>query len=409
MLAVCCCIAHADEPDLDALALADKAPEQTIAARDWRLFTELATGQSMDRAWQRHSANRRISLDMQFDHSPASDWRLYAADRLDVMTPAEGDHAINTLKEAWLGWKVSPAWMLDAGRINLHQGVATGFNPNDFFRAHAVRAPVSIDPASLRENRLGSVMLRSQYLWEGGSLTGVYSPKLANHADTGGWQADWGASNGSDRWLLTASQQWSPGLAPQWLIYHEAGQPVQFGANLSGLLNDATVLFVEWTGGRSHNWLAQATGQAGDTPERWHNQVSAGATWTSASKLSLTLEYHASSAALDTVGWGQLQRGPLPAYLQYRHWLADQQLSPTSRSVFVRANWQDALINHLDLTAMLDRDCVDASKRTWLEARYHAGSSEWAWQWQHHGGAPLSTWGAMPISTGWQLIWRRYM
>ena len=46
------------------------------------------------------------------------------------------------------------------GRINVRNGAALGYNPTDFFRSGALRSVVSIDPNSLRENRLGTVMLR---------------------------------------------------------------------------------------------------------------------------------------------------------------------------------------------------------------------------------------------------------
>ncbi|KMQ80099.1 hypothetical protein BPMI_00798 [Candidatus Burkholderia pumila] len=83
-----------------------------------------------------------------------------------------------------MSWQASPSALVDAGRINLCEGVASGFNPTNFFKADAIRSIVSIDPANLRDNRLGSVMLRSQVLWDDGSLSALVSPRLAGRRAT---------------------------------------------------------------------------------------------------------------------------------------------------------------------------------------------------------------------------------
>jgi len=77
---------------------------------------------------------------------------------------------------------------------------------------------VSLDPASLRENRLGSAMLRGQALWTGGSLTALYSPKLADQRNDAVFSADLGATNQRERWQLALSEKLSDALNPQWLL-----------------------------------------------------------------------------------------------------------------------------------------------------------------------------------------------
>src|SRR5262249_56082061 len=68
----------------------------------------------------------------------------------------------------------------DGGRINLKSGVAIGFNPTDFFKTRAVVEPLSIDPAVLREDRLGTVMLRGQFVWRHGSVSAAFAPRVAS-------------------------------------------------------------------------------------------------------------------------------------------------------------------------------------------------------------------------------------
>jgi hypothetical protein len=107
------------------------------------------------------------------------------ADRFDTA------QEIGTLKEAYVSWQPHSSLLLDAGRINGRQGVAFGYNPTDFFRSDAIRSVVSIDPNSLRDNRLGTVMLRGQQLWDSGALSVVYAPRLTDHATRRRWTRIW--------------------------------------------------------------------------------------------------------------------------------------------------------------------------------------------------------------------------
>ena len=88
--------------------------------------------------------------------------------------------------------------------------------------------------------------------------------------------------------------------------------PAQVGFNLNGLLNDATVAYVEWSGGRSRSLLSQALNSADDTSFR--NRLATGMTYTTSDKLSLTLEYEYNGAGLDQAAWENLARtAPAPA------------------------------------------------------------------------------------------------
>ncbi len=159
-------LSHAADDDLSALLLADSASAAVEQASDWRAYFEGAYGGASPRNGGATRYNHRLSLDAQYDHSFADDWRIMIADRLDMNWPAQvkDENAINTLKEAYLGWRAASDTLLDLGRINVRNGVATGYNPTDYFRVGAVRSVVSISPASLKENRQGSVMVRGQRL-----------------------------------------------------------------------------------------------------------------------------------------------------------------------------------------------------------------------------------------------------
>ncbi len=394
--------ALAAEDELDALRLADQIPEEVAAAREWRAFVEASAGQAQRRSDGHWHNAQRLSFDLQLDHALAPDWRLVFANRLDVSAPAQAlsDHAIHTVKEAYLAGRLGEEMLLDAGRINVRYGVALAWNPTDFFRAGALRSVVSIDPASLKENRQGSVMLRGQRLWDSGSLTVMASPHLASERHNEGFNLDWGATNRHNRLLAVLSQKFFESLTPQLLLYREAGRPVQVGLNLTALAGQATVVHIEWAGGRDAAHLDQALQRPAH--EAWRNRLAGGLTYTTDNKLSLSAEAHYDGAAPERRDWRALRHGPLQPYGLYRYWVQDRQELPTRRAFFLRAFWQDALMPRLDLSALFSTDRVDHSRRIWLEARYRAERIDYALQWQRNLGAALSNFGVLPERTRWQ-------
>jgi hypothetical protein len=393
--------------DADALRLADEAPEAVVRAGDWRSFAEVTLGAARRRGDGSMRHERRLSLDVRYDHAFADGWRLVFADRLDASWPAPrgDDRAINTVKEAYLSRRLARDTLVDFGRVNVRHGAAIGYNPTDYFRRGALRSVVSIDPATLKENRQGSVLLRGQRLWQGGSLTALFSPRLARQPGRDGFSLDWGATNDSNRLLVVLTQRIDT-LSPQFLFYGEEGRAAQLGINLSGLVNDATVAYVEWSGGRGPSQFAAVLrrADAGD----WRNRLAGGLAYTTTNKLSLTAELHYDGAALDDDAWRALRRGPPVLYGLYRQWVWTAQELPTRQALFFRAAWPDAPIPRLDLAAMLNVDLTDSSRRAWLEARYRADRIDYALQWQRNSGGSLSNHGAVPESACWQFAVRFY-
>ncbi|MGZ5818733.1 MAG: hypothetical protein ACXWJD_08300 [Burkholderiaceae bacterium] len=381
--------------DEDALKLADKATSSVETASNWHIFTEGALGTADQRYGLPTLHTQRWSLDAQYDKALAPGWRLLLSDRLDITSQDQFDHhtTINTLKEGYLSWQPSDDQIIDLGRINVRNGVATGYNPTDYFRTNALRSVVSIDPISLKKNRLGSVMMRGQKLWDGGSLTALYSPKLADQPSTAPFNADLGATNIKNRWLLSTSKKLSNNLAPQWMIFGEAHHAPQLGANLTGVLNDSTVAFAEWSGGRSRSLRYQALHTADDYAFR--SRLATGLTYTTTNKITLTLEYDYNGAGLNQHDWDALRRGSPLAYGQYRLYAQNIQDPVTKQSLFFFGTWQDALINHLDLSAMQRFNDADHSRMSWLEGRYHWDHADLALQWQVNSGNAGSEFGAL--------------
>ena len=394
--------------DAAALALADKTADTAEQAGDWRVYTEAALRESRPRGAGLARHGTRVSLDARLDTNFAPDWRAVLADRLDLNRAdgATGNNDVNTLKEAYVSWQPQPDRVADFGRINARNGVALGYNPTDYFRVGALRSVVSLDPASLRENRLGSAMLRGQTLWEGGSLTALYSPKLGNRPSAAVISPDWGATNQRARWLMAFSQKLSDGLSPQWMLSGGAGQSPQVGMNLTALPNDATVAYFEWSGGRAPSLAAQAQLSPDDTAYR--SRLASGLTYTTPNNISLTAEYEYNGAGMGRPGWDALRRGSPSVYGLYRGYAANLQEPVTRHNLFVYVLWRDALVKRLDVAAMVRHDLIDHSRLQWLEVRYHWTRVDVALQTQLNSGAPGSNYGASADQRIWHALLRYF-
>lgn len=382
--------------DSDALILADSAIATPVSHGDWQAAFEFAAGNYSPISQTNNvelNDNARVSASVDYNGKLASDWQAVLSNRADAgWRSASGQYNIvDTLKQAYLSWQPGQEAIIDAGRINLREGVATGFNPTDFFRANAIRSVVSIDPTSLRENRQGSVMLRSQLLWAGGSISALVSPPLQNNPSDAPFNPDFGATNQNFRYLLSGNQRLFGEFAPQWLLYGGAGIAPQAGVDLTTLLGNSTVGFVEYAGGRSGELAAPSQ------PASFHSKLATGLTHTFPNKLSVTLEYDYDGTSADRATWEALDSDP-ERYWQYRNAAASTQELTTRQSLFLYASWQDAFARHLDLSAMARFDLVDHSYFTWLETRYHWPRTDLALQWQTSHGTSYSNYGAQTQS-----------
>lgn len=412
-LLVCFGPAFGADPDAAALKLADETVTAGERAGDWRIYTEAALRDSTQRptalrAGGAHQSAGRLSLDVRMDKTLTPELRAVFADRVDInwQSGAAAQNSINTLKEAYLSWQPQADRIADLGRINPRYGVATGYNPTDYFRAGALRTLTSIDPASLRENRMGSAMLRGQALWAGGSLIGLYSPKLSDQPTSAPFSPNFGATNARNRWLVSASHAISETLSPQVILSGGEGQSTQVGLNLSALASDALVFNFEASAGRSRSLASQALARPDDSAFR--SRVAAGGTYTTAGKLSITAEIARNGAGMDSEDWDALRRGSPVAYGRYRAFVGNLLEIPTRSTLFLYATLTDAGINRLDLAAMLRHDLVDGSRLYWTEARYRWTDVDFALQLQVNRGAALSNFGALADAKTLQALVRKY-
>jgi len=352
----------------------------------------------------------RLFLDVRKEWKLADQLSLTYSGRLnfrgedDLSFPTH-ENVINDLREAYLGWHPLERTYLDAGRINLKSGVALGYNPTDFFRARAVVEPLSADPTVLREDRLGTLMLRGQQLLDGGSLTAAFAPKLYDpsaiytNLDLPSVDPMLDRTNASSRFLVKSSLNITDRLSPEFLLYREGAQ-TRLGANLAESLGQKVVAYLEWSGGRHASLIDGALHygrETGTVPpqapsplpessrESFQNELAIGASYTSESRVTFNLEYHFNQAGFARADWrnwfaaGQSGSSGSAAARELwylRDYALDRQAPISRHSVFLRADWVDAFIPKLELTGFVNADVYDGSGLAQISADYYL-SDHW--------------------------------
>jgi hypothetical protein len=318
----------------------------------------------------------------------------------DVPFPSH-ESVRNDLREAFISWQPADGTWIDLGRINLKSGVAVGYNPTDFFRTRAVVEPLTADPTVLREDRLGTLMLLVQHVWPGGSITAAYAPKVTQptaiytNIDLPSFDPMLDRTNAEHRFLLKGSLAIANGFTPELLLYH-AGDRTQIGSNLTVGLGQQTIGYLEWAGGVGGSLIDNAlrygreTGTLpanapavipNDTAQYFRNDLAVGLSYTPAdTKLTFNAEYHYSQAAFSPQDWrnwfnAAARHGNIPgvdAALWYiRSYAQDQQVPMSRHSAFLRADWVDAFVPDLELTALANVDLEDGSGLVQATADYY--------------------------------------
>jgi hypothetical protein len=397
--------AASDDAALD-LKPASEIPTRAAQRPSFRAFGEVAVGRLGQRYGLGTEETRRASLDLTWDVKLGPQWRAVLSDRLDDIHPVEagGRSTLNSLREAFIGWQGEDGRAaLDIGRVNYRNGPAYGFNPTDYFRDGASRAVTTADPLALRENRLGTAMLRGQWLWQGGSATVALAPKLRDGPSRESFSVDLGATNHADRALLALSMQPSDRIGLQAFAFHEQDKGLQLGANGTVLFGDATVGFVEWSGGRDTELLSAALGPAPRVARR--HRAAAGLTYTTASKLSLTAELQYNGFALDKAQWRDAVAAyGIEAMGAYLYEVQRRQDIASRRAAMLYASQKDAGVKNLDVTGLVRYNAEDHSRFLWVEARYHFSKVDVALQWQANQGRALSEYGAQAGRTLVQVL-----
>lgn len=402
--------------DLDLIPAASSAMPATPAAAGGRerIYLENAVTEVSQRpddpgvplpATRGYLWQERLLLDVRSDRALGEYTELHLSDRFNLRDEDDlpfPDHEdlINDLRESYLSWHPAAPFYLDAGRINLKSGIALGYNPTDFFKTRTVTEPLSSDPSVLREDRLGTVMLRGQDIWEGGSVTVAYAPRLHHATSIYGndelpsFNPMLDRTNAHDRLLLKASFQLGDDSNPEVLLYREAGR-THVGTNLSVGLGQSTVGYLEWSGAERPSLISEAMDygrETGTLPadaapplpttsnRTFKSELAVGASYTNAYNMTFNAEYLVNQAGFSDSDWdawfaaaGRAGPGsPLVDELWYlRAYAQDQQQQNTRRAYFTRADWVDAFGMKLELTGFALVDAHDRSGIAQLAAGYY--------------------------------------
>jgi hypothetical protein len=398
LFAIACLLALSEaHAQLDALSLESAPVEKIEAAGGTKFFIEGSVGDISRRYGLGGLSSSRASLDLAYSGRSGSGLRFVFSDRIDAIHPrltAGGDSIINSLREAYVSWPVGVGQaVLDFGRINLRNGPGYGYNPTDFFRDGSLRVLTSADPFALRQNRIGTVMLRGQQIWDGGSLSIAYSPKLASRPSADGWSLDLGSTNNRDRMLATLGTKFSETMNTQLFLYKEDGLSATVGANMTALLSDAVTAHLEWTRGREPSTFTRAFALPSNVETR--NRFVGGATYTTLGKTSITAEYQYNGFGLSQTGWDALAAKPGAQLAYLSESLRLQELAPR-QAILIYVTQKSLWLKDLDLTAYIRFNPRDKSKLAWFELRHHWSNFDLNLQWQQNIGRQNTEFGVLP-------------
>ena len=396
--------------DLDALNLEGKPPvENPSENAPTRIFVEGAAGRISQRYGLSDLDTNRLSLDIKHQSKLAENWRVVFSNRLDHLRPAGSGYpsTLNSVREAYVGWQNEEATTLvELGRVNWRYGTGYGYRPTDIFRDGSLRAVTTADPLAQRENRLGTVMLRGQYIGSAGTVSLAYAPKVANQQSKERFSFDAGATNNRDRAVLSYSFKSSDRLNGQVLVAYDEIRGSQFGINGTALVSDALVAHGEWLRGKDQLLVGNAPGTALQRDTR--DRAVLGLTYAGPKKISLTAEYQYNGFAPTQAQWSQLAAfGPTGAANFLLETQRRQEIS--SRSAYLFYLTQRGFIQqNLDLTALLRVNAQDHSRLGWVELRYRANKFDLAVQYQVTGGGPKTEYGIVPYRQTVQLLGAYY-
>lgn len=276
-------------------------------------------------------------------------------------------------------WSAIPSWRWIAGRTNIRNGVASGFNPTDWFKENSQVIIESLDTADRREDRLGVVAIEGVWLTAQSILSFGYRPDLhakpqtaAGNAEVVGLGLD--RTNNQDALFVKyapSPASWDNVSLTLSSLYLR-NRP-GLGAELSMAMSDNVVLYSEWFGQQRQSLADEAMTPDRDN-QRWYNQLALGGTWSAPEVMvndedvAVSLEYHFNEAGLKqhqldawskAIRSGNPQAGSIAA-------LANVKQEPlATHQAFTRLAWNDFWADN-DLSLITTVTPMDGSGFTQL-------------------------------------------
>ncbi len=273
-------------------------------------------------------------------------------------------------------------------------------------------------------------MVQGQYFWTGASLTAAFAPRVTlptaiyRNNDLPNFDPMLDRTNAQDRFLLKGSVLIAEGFSPELLLYHAANR-TQIGTNLTVEVGRQTVAYVEWAGGPDTSLIDNALSygrETGTLPAtspavipldqtlQFQNQLAAGFSFTTESRITFNLEYHFYQPGFTRQDWnnwfgagtrGAANPGITSTLWYIRAYALDQEVPTSRHSAFLRADWVDAFVPDLELTALANVSLEDGSGLMQATADYHLSNA-----WTIGGlasfsyGTRHSEFGSLPQAAG---------
>ena len=269
------------------------------------------------------------------------------------------------VQELAFTWAATDNLTFQLGRVNIRNGVASGFNPTDWFKADSRIDSDSLDPSDLRKERLGVLAFTATSTFGSTLAQFGYRPKitagsgsvLTNH-DVVGLGLD--RTNPTDAYFLKLTPDLGGNLSGTINMLLDDGK---FGAGfeVSGTIGDNLILygeiFTQDSLSLADNALQGGAGSPGfraalgvDTNTSWLTQASVGATWSlpqsivGSQDISLSLEYHYNGAGLNNAQINTLSGAvgaDLAATGSLRNFASVAQEPLARNQMFSRFAWND--------------------------------------------------------------------
>lgn len=345
-----------------------------------------------------------IAADGYFTRQFGDDWRALLSGRVDFDSEAGlgvGTQNLSvTLREVY-GTRYAGNWTFDAGRINVRDGVATSFSPSDVFREGSIPIVRTLDPARLRESRLGVVGLRVQDHNSYGDFTALAAPHIDIPTDPSWYDPLWGAVNDgkAQLYLKYTPPRWR-GVYGNVMLHQEEGGNRTLALNATDNFGQSVVGYVEYAYKREQSLTTLAFDPAG--PASDYSQLSAGVAVTTPWRQTLTLEYEHNGGGVSRSDWSGPWQTAQPQLLANSIIQAARRQDPLGRDeLFLLLQWDRFLAIDADLTCLARFNTVDSSRLGWCEWRYKQPRVEWSLNFTLQQGSDRSEFGA--LQTPWQV------
>lgn len=375
--------------------------DQTVTYTDWRESSDLILGLDEDESpnwWGLTRLNSRGS------YSIFPTFEVKYDSSLNITLDGDGFQSSDDLRldleELYFSWKSDPSMFIDMGRINVRNGIATGFNPTDYFRVNSVVTRTTEDVRRLRDNRLGTLAARMQKIWDGGSLALVIAPDVGNKEDR--WYTDkskyglhLNSTNNRSSYMLSWTDEIVSGFSPEVLILSESGRK-NIGLNLSYALNQKTLAIMELNRGERLSIINEALYSPEDIVslhpllesafpnrgESYFTLSAIGISYTSDQRITTNIEYYYNEAGLDRNDWDvyfdvaetSIGNPAIIGPLLSVKGVARSRLEPISKhTAMIRSTWTDFKPD-LSANILIYYDLVDNSSLTQMEMLWNYNS-----------------------------------